>query len=188
MAPTLILVSGLSCTGKSTLAQKISAEFNLPYFSKDMFKELLFDELGYSDRSWSQKLGAASYGILYLIAENLLKTNQSFVLESNFKSDIDRQDFLDLQQKFTFKIVEILCFADGQVLFDRFKNRAESGLRHPGHVDHLCYTEQRPRLLKGKTESLNLGPVIEVNTTDFSHVDYSKILNRLKQMIKSLHG
>jgi len=174
--PTLIIVSGLSCTGKSTLAEKISEKFKYPYFGKDMFKELLFDELGYSDRIWSRKLGVAGYAILYKIAENLLKTGQSVILESDFKPEVDRQTFKELAKKFSFKIMEILCYADGKILFERFKQRAESGNRHPGHVDHLCYPEQEKVLSVGKAKSMEIGELIEVETTDFEKVDYDKIL------------
>jgi len=180
VTPTLILVSGLSCTGKSTLAQKISDQFHLPYFSKDMLKELLFDELGYSDRSWSQKLGRASYSILYLLVQKLLSVGQSLILESNFKPQYDRPRLQKIQNTCPFRIIEVLCFADGQVLFERFQKRATTpGARHPGHVDHLCLDEQQKILSIGKAEPLNLGPVIEIDTTDFSKIDYSEILKKI---------
>ncbi|MFA5827741.1 MAG: AAA family ATPase [Candidatus Shapirobacteria bacterium] len=181
----MIVVSGLSCTGKSTLAGKISKEFSIPYFSKDMFKELLFDELGYSDRDWSKKMGGVSYKILYQITENLLKTGRSLVLESNFKPEIDRQMLLDLQKKYPFRVIEILCFADGKILFERFKKRAESGLRHPGHVDRLCYSEQEKVLMAGKAGPLGVGELIEVDTTDFEKVNYDGIMKCLTNMLDS---
>ena len=174
----------MSCTGKSTLAELISKEFCLPYFSKDMFKELLFDELGYSDRTRSKKLGGASYAILYKIAENLLKTGESFIMESNFKPEIDRQIIFDLQNKYKIRIIEVLCFAEGKVLFERFKKRAESGLRHPGHVDHLCYPEQEKVLMAGKAEPMGLGEIIEVDTADLEKINYAEILERIKKFLK----
>ena len=181
--PIIVIISGLSCTGKSTLTEKISKRFSIPYFSKDMFKELLFDELGYSDRVWSKKLGGASYAILYKIAQSLLKTGQSFILESNFKPEIDRQDFLDLQKNFSFKIIEVLCYADGKILFERFKQRAEGGNRHPGHVDHLCYPEQKKVLMVGKAKSMGIGDLIEVDTTEFEKIDYNKILITIEKLL-----
>lgn len=181
--PTMIVISGLSCTGKSTLAGKISKEFSIPYFSKDMFKELLFDELGYSDRDWSKKLGGVSYKILYRIVENLLKAGQSFVLESNFKPEVDREVFLDWQKQYPFKVIEILCFADGKILFERFKQRAEGGNRHPGHVDHMCFEEQKKVLMAGRVEPLGIGELIEIDTTDFEKVDYEEILEKVGEFL-----
>jgi predicted kinase len=180
MTPTIILVSGLSCTGKTTLAKQISKRLNLPYFSKDMFKETLFDRLGIKDRAWSQSLGRASYDLLYLIARNLVSRQLSLILESNFKPQYDRPRLQQLQSEFPLRFLEILCFADGQILFQRFKDRALSGLRHPGHVDQLCLDEQETILSPGKAEPLNLGEVIEINTTDFSRLDYPQILSQIE--------
>lgn len=183
MKNLLIVVEGLSCSGKSLLAEKIAKEFGLPYFSKDMFKELMFDKIGYSDRQWSQKLGRAAYDILYLIAENLLRAGKSLILESNFKVEYDRPRFERLMSKYPVKIIEVLCFAEGKVLFERFKERALLGKRHPGHVDHLCLEEQEEILLKGKAEALNIGELIEVETTDLKKIAYGRVLNQIRQKL-----
>lgn len=180
---TLIIIEGLSCTGKSLLAEKISDEFKLPYFSKDMFKEMMFDKIGYSDRQWSQKLGRAAYDILFLIAEKLLAAGQSLILESNFKPEYDKSRFEDLKRKYPVKIIEVLCFAEGRVLFERFKERALSGKRHPGHVDHLCLEEQEKILMKGRAEPMGVGDLIEVETSDLSKIDYSKVVDRIRQKL-----
>jgi predicted kinase len=71
MKTLLILISGFSCTGKTTLARKIAEKYSLPLISRDDIKESLFDSLGYSDREWSKKLGIASYDLLYFFTEQL---------------------------------------------------------------------------------------------------------------------
>jgi predicted kinase len=70
MKPILILISGFSCTGKTTLAKKIAQRSSLPLIGRDDIKESLYDSLGYSDRKWSKKLGAASYDLLYLFGSS----------------------------------------------------------------------------------------------------------------------
>jgi hypothetical protein len=79
--------------------------------------------------------------------------------------------------------VEVLCFAEGRILFERFKERALSGKRHPGHVDHLCLEEQEKILAKGRAEPLGLGEVIEVETSDWQKVDNEEVLSRIGQII-----
>jgi adenylate kinase family enzyme len=79
MKPILILISGFSCTGKTTLASKIAKRYLLPSISKDEIKESLYDSLGYSDREWSKKLGIASYDLLYLFMNKLLVNKQSII-------------------------------------------------------------------------------------------------------------
>jgi uridine kinase len=85
MKPILILISGFSCTGKTTLAKKIANRYSLPIIGRDEIKESLYDSLGYSDRDWSKKLGIASYDLLYLFINKLLENKQSLITESNFK-------------------------------------------------------------------------------------------------------
>lgn len=178
---TVIIISGLAGTGKTTIGKYLAEKLSLPFFNKDTIKEFLFDSVGWKDREWSQKLGAASYKILYWIGEEEMKAGKSVIIESNFIAEIDKKIFLKLEKKYNFKIVEILCKTEGKTLFERFKTRAESGLRHPGHVDNLSYEEQEKRLIKGRTEPINLGEVLEVDTTDWKKINFDEIKNWVKQ-------
>lgn len=65
MSSILILISGFSCTGKTTLAKLIAKRYSLPLIGRDDIKESLYNSLGYKDREWSKKLGIASYDLLY---------------------------------------------------------------------------------------------------------------------------
>jgi adenylate kinase family enzyme len=70
MTALMILISGLPCTGKTTLARKIAQKFRLPLISRDDIKESLFDSLGWHDREWSKQLGVASYQLLYYFSRS----------------------------------------------------------------------------------------------------------------------
>jgi predicted kinase len=173
--PVLVIVTGSPCTGKTTLARQIARKFHLPFVYKDGVKETLFDTLGWEDRQWSKKLGGASYALLFYFIEAQLAAGQSLVVEANFYPGFS-ENFLELQQRYDFEPLQILCFADGEILFERFKKRSESGNRHPGHVDHLNYDEFRQTLLFGRLEPLNIGgKVVEVDTGDFEKVNYAEI-------------
>lgn len=181
MKKQLIIVSGLSCTGKSTLAKEIGKKFNLPVFSKDKFKESLFDSLGYSDREFSKKLGVAAYKLLYEQIEEMLAAGVSLIVEANFKAEYDSLIFKEIITKHNPHVIQLICRADGDVLFNRFKERSESGERHPGHVDHKNYDEFAPILRSGEYRPLDIpGDILDIDTTDFSKIDYPKIFKTVE--------
>ncbi|MFA6537345.1 MAG: AAA family ATPase [Patescibacteria group bacterium] len=182
--PLLIIISGRSCTGKTTLGKKISTEFNLPFVSRDELKESLFDNLGWKDRDWSRKLGIASYSLLYLFIETLLAKKVSFVVESNFIPTFDNEKFANLQKKYQFRIMQIFCYANEEVLCQRFKKRSESRERHPGHVDHLNYAEVKNCSLRNENVKLDVTDnVFDLETTDFNKINYDKLFVAIKSLI-----
>lgn len=182
--PLLIIVSGPSCTGKTTLAKKISEKFNIPFITKDGIKEILFDDLGWSNREWSKKLGVASYSILHYFLESTLKVNKALIIESNFKPEFETPEILDKITKYNYLPIQIMCQCDGKILLERFQKRSESGQRHPGHCDNTNYDEFKELLLKGKFEPMNIGgEIIVFDSTNLNNLDYENILNKIKKFI-----
>jgi predicted kinase len=178
--PTIILVTGLPCTGKTTLARRLAARLNLPLFTKDLVKETLFDTLGWSDRDWSKQLGVASTAILFRTIEAELAAGRSCIAESNFHPELDLARLEELRARHTFTVAQVLCVADGPTLLARYRARAANQERHPGHRDDLLVEELVPHLLQGRLAPLTVdGVLIEVDTTDLSAVDDAAIAARL---------
>ena len=149
--------------------------------SKDGIKESLFDTLGAKDRDWSKKLGLATYKILYYFTEALLTAGKSAIVESNFKAESASAVFLDLQKKYDFTAIQIMCRTEGKVLMERFRKRVESGERHPGHVDQSNYDEIRDILLRGYHDPLDIpGKIIDIDTTVFESIDYKKLFQDIR--------
>ncbi len=132
---TLVVVTGASCSGKTTLAAALGRELSLPVIHRDVLKETLFDTLGSGDREWSRTLGGASYELLFGILETLMRAGCSCVVESNFEAGRASERLRALCQTHRFTPVEILCTANLETLRNRYKARLSS--RHVGHVDHL---------------------------------------------------
>lgn len=157
----------------------------MPVLSKDSIKETLFEELGWSDRDWSKKLGRASVEVMYACARSLLEANQSIILDNAFHPDLASATLRTLQERYGCKTFQVICTAPGDLLFERFKQRAESGLRHPGHVDAQCLDEFRASLAQDRALRLDLdGDWLEVDTTDFSAVHYEAILGQIESALE----
>jgi predicted kinase len=133
--PILIVISGLPCTGKTTIAKEISNRLKYPLIYKDGIKEILFDTIGYSNRSWSKKLSKTSYDVMFYVAEALLSQGISLVIEANFPQQYTKAKIRGLLKTYQFLIFEVLCVVEPQVLLRRFIDRGMSGNRHPGHMD-----------------------------------------------------
>jgi predicted kinase len=165
--PQLIVVTGHSSSGKTTLATALAHELRLPLLSKDTIKEALFDSLGWSDRAWSQRLGAAAITVLTRQLDAFLAVGQSCIIESIFRPDLDGPRLREICACCGFQPITITCSAPGPVLVDRVRARMAAGQRHPGHADTTWLGELEVLLRAGPLPPLDLGgPALIVDTAD----------------------
>jgi len=183
-SPPLVIVTGPPASGKTTLGRALATRLHMPFLYKDGIKETLFDTLGWSDREWSRKLGVATYALLFHVLEMELAAGRSLVVESNFDAERAGPSFLALRERYSFHPVQVCCVADGAVLLERFRSRAATNERHPGHVETPSMAEFEPVLLRGRLDPLPLdSSVIEVDTTDFAKVDIEAIVHKVSQSL-----
>jgi predicted kinase len=180
----LIIVTGLPCSGKTSLGRQLSRLHKIPFISKDGFKERLFDTLGWSDRAWSKKLSGASYEMMFYVLEELLEVGQSCVLEANFDSQVHSEPLAKITQKFETRVVQIHCVTEQEILLERFKSRWKSGKRHQGHADEVMLPEMES-LVKQEIQPLELpGSVFELDTTDLANLETAALFAAIEAELK----
>jgi predicted kinase len=156
-----IVVSGPPCAGKSTLAAAIAARTGWPLLAKDDYKERVFRHLGARDRDWSRRVSALAWDLLLAEAGRLLAAGAGCVLEGNFREP-QRRMLAALGRAPAPPIVEIRCGARPDMLLERYRARARSGSRHPGHVDFEALPELERELAAGADAGPALGGALLV--------------------------
>ena len=166
--PLLVIVHGPPAAGKTTIAERLAGELDLPLFAKDEIKEELFESLGAGDPDESRRLGGAVYPLLFLIARRQLEANRSLLLEANFVAGASEAAFARLP---AHRLVQVHCSAPEETLVQRYVAREG---RHPGHHDDRRAEEVRAAIRAGRHAPLALrGTLIELDTTH--PVDVSQV-------------
>ncbi|MAG12122.1 MAG: hypothetical protein CMI52_04960 [Parcubacteria group bacterium] len=180
----LVLVGGLSASGKSTLAKRISETMQVPLISRDEIKEGLFDKMGTGDRDWSKKVGAASYLMVYTVIEVLMKSGAWIIVESNFDPSVDSEKVQEIMVNTGCRVLQIVCWAEKRILMKRFQSRVSEGQRHPGHRDELAEDEIFARFEINKAPVLEVeGEVLQVDTTFPENIDYASVIHKIHKTL-----
>lgn len=180
----IVLITGMPGTGKTTLGNLLSEKYHFPFISKDALKERIFDNLGWNDKAWSLKVSAASHRIMDYIIEEELKARHSIIVESNFKQQIDSDRFRRFQKEYGCGIVQILCWAKGEIVYERFMNRINTAERHAGHVEAISPDEIKRGFIEsgGRDDPIDIdGTTIELDTTDLEAMDYGSVYQIIEE-------
>ena len=189
MKNTLILVSGLPGTGKTTLAKKISEEFKIPLLSNDAIKETMWDTLGHDfDFEFTNKIGQTSFEVLFHCVNALASKGVSLVVEAHFNPEMNNPKLNDLKKKYGVNLLQIYCDCETETLRKRFKDRMETNPSyHAGHKHTVkAYGEERVlNSLGTKNKRLDIdGETYDLDTTNLETIDDKKVFEFIEENIK----
>lgn len=149
----LILITGDLATGKSTFARGLAHRYQTNVFCKDIFKEILGDTIGFSNREENLKLSVASAALMRMIFSEFCQLNKDLILESNFRQ-AELDSLYEIAQKNGYEVLTLQLRGNLQILHQRFLNRLHHENRHPVHAcggfeefDAFCSYIQRQREL-----------------------------------------
>lgn len=139
VTPLVVVVTGRSATGKTTLARELARRTGLPLLVKDDFKEAMYESLC-PDGEWeridietSNMLGRLSVRAVTVAMTSLVRAGQSVIVESNFSRELFSPVLQELLTQFPVRFCQIHTVCPGSVRAARFEAREMSGERHPGH-------------------------------------------------------
>lgn len=168
---TLVIVSGLPATGKTTLARALGDALVWPVFHKDHFKELLFesriDPDAGIDRAGSRDFGKQSMHLLYAIARELIHRGVDCIIEAYFHPELAAPELAPLTS--SARVIQVHCAAADAVMVSRYRARYEAGERHEIHFDASMVGELEQRINSAHRDPIPLDArvgLIEVRSDD----------------------
>ncbi len=169
----------MPATGKSTLGHLLADALGWPLFTKDRFKEVLFDTGAYDaatfDRARSRTIGAQSVALLWSVADTLLGTGASVILESNFLPELAARDLSPIPRH--VQVRQVSCSVAPALFLARYEARTTSGVRHAVHLDAEALPELVARVGTELHGPIPLdAPFLTVDTTDGYDPSLDKIL------------
>lgn len=189
LSDTIIIMHGGPATGKTTIGVPLAQSFEIPYISKDGVKEPIFDCVG-SPTAWEtngplsgKKMDDASIAILLYLIEAQLQAGCACVIDSTFRAG-NTPALLALKAQYHFTPIQILCRTEPAELARRYRQRAETRERHPGHLDHNLSKKFDADAMERLFQPLDIGGhVLTVDTTDFTEGDFQELLQSIKGLI-----
>jgi len=161
--PTLVVVSGPSGTGKTTLAHRLAAAVGCPAICRDEIKEGMVHTTPGFVPATGDELTARTLPVFFAVLELLLSAGVTTVAEAAFQDKVWRPRLEPLAGLAHFRIVH--CTVDAAVAFERSMNRLRDTPTRRAHADPREEAEHAATHRAFDRLSMSV-PEIEVDTTD----------------------
>ncbi|KAF6628663.1 MULTISPECIES: AAA family ATPase [unclassified Paenibacillus] len=197
MDRVLILLAGLPGTGKTYLSNiLINSLGPFHMLSQDSLKEYYSDLYGYNNLEEKQEVEKIAWVKYYELMEKQMKGEKNIISDYPF-SQKQKPNIQKLVEEYGYKVLTIRLIGDLDILFERQKKRDLDPSRHLSHIvtsykkgryladrgkaDHLLtYEEFIKRCTTRGYDTFKLGKLYEVDVTDYTKVNYSKLLEDIK--------
>ena len=183
--PYLIILQGRPATGKTTIGKFIANSLHIPFISRDVYKETMYDAFGDKNQNtvkWSQALGATSFEIVYLVLKQILGSGNSCVVETAWIPTYAEQNIRNLLLEAEVTCIQIYLYCNDDIRANRFKERADTN-RHIAHMDPVRI-ESGYCTKEDKHPKLNIsGHCIEIDTTDINKINLQKIVDSINTLL-----
>lgn len=130
--PVLIIMSGLSGTGKSAIANRLSRAIGAQLFVSDVVRKELAGVTGAAPAAWQEGLYTAewtraTYDRLFALAERDLAAGHAVILDATFLASAQRNAAAALASRSRVPLALIETVADDAIVTTRLAARAERG-------------------------------------------------------------
>jgi len=182
----IIVVEGYLASGKSTFVRCLSKEINIPYLIKDTFKIALCESVKITTRDEGSRFSTVTFDAMMYVTERFMETGCPIIIEGNFvPKGIKRKDeagvIKTLIEKYDFSSLTFKFSGDTQVLYNRYIERENTPERGDVNRDfeEIPYDSFK-KYCKNLEEFEIGGEVINIDTTDFTKVNYAGYIEKAR--------
>lgn len=150
VGPALVVMTGLSGTGKSTVARRVARALGAPRFASDVVRKHLAGVEGAAPAAWREgiyrpELTAATYDELYALAGAELAAGRPAVLDAAFLSPEQRAGAAALAARHAVPLLLVETTCDEATVAARLAARSAAG-DSPSDATLATYRQQRAAL------------------------------------------
>lgn len=196
----LILIAGSPATGKSYLINLIKEVLpDMFILTPDEGKEMFADSVGFDSLEEKAQLEKRVWEFYYGVLDLYMGAGKRFILSEYPFSNKQRSNLESLANKYSYKVITIRLVADFDALWARRKVRDIEKDRHLSHImshyhfgdtlddrskaDSLITEEAFRNIIEARQyNEFSLGELYEYDVSDFFKVDYTNLLEKLRNL------
>jgi aminoglycoside phosphotransferase family enzyme/predicted kinase len=173
MKPFLVMVCGLTGSGKSILAREVGERLGMPIISSDQVRKIIAgvsgsQKVGFSQGIYSSAMTERTYAEMAREAEKQLVAGRGAILDATFGERANRERILRLAKKHGTPLIVIHCRAAEEIARKRLAQRAAEG-QDVSDGRWEIYVEQRAAFQ----------PIQEVAPDDYFELDTDRPVTTL---------
>ena len=165
----LLLIMGDIAAEKSTFSHILSERYQVNVFNKDSIKEVLGDNIGFSNREENLKLSRTTMELMIFIYSEFAKLGKDLILESNFhKAELEK--FYKIAEENDYQVKVLVLRGDINLMHQRYLNRMYNENRHPVHLSTTCdIFEHFKAVVESARKEQITGNILEIDVDDFAY-------------------
>ncbi|QYR21264.1 2-phosphoglycerate kinase [Paenibacillus sp. sptzw28] len=135
----VILISGISCTGKTLMSQKLLEKYNIPYLSIDHIKMGLYrgdSNCGFTPLDSTERIGEKLWPIIKGIIMTNIENDQNIIIEGCY---LLPQHIKDFEKAYSEKIISVFLGFSTNYIKENFTSNI---VKHRNAVENRGFPEE----------------------------------------------